>query len=191
MKYSKLLAILLLSSIISISACGDKAADTRKKEARESLGVVNPPTTPNTITPPPPTPEPAQNAQGVWHYTCAKGCAGGAGAAGPCATCGGTLAHNSAYHSNTNSPLTTPQVTTPPQGSSPQMTIPTTASYSTNPTTTPTTPQFTPPPPTTEPAQNAAGVWHYTCSKGCAGGAGSAGTCASCSGPLAHNAAYH
>ncbi len=42
-----------------------------------------------------------------------------------------------------------------------------------------------------EPPQNAKGVWHYTCSAGCAGGAGSAGTCASCGGALAHNAEYH
>ncbi|MBK8297499.1 MAG: hypothetical protein IPK91_09535 [Saprospiraceae bacterium] len=35
-----------------------------------------------TITPPAPTtaPEPAQNAAGVWHFTCSKGCPGGAGA---------------------------------------------------------------------------------------------------------------
>jgi hypothetical protein len=45
----------------------------------------------------PPT-EPAQNAAGVWHYTCAAGCAGGGAAAGPCSSCGSTLAHNQAYH---------------------------------------------------------------------------------------------
>src|SRR5690606_42004993 len=45
------------------------------------------------------TPEPAQNTAGVWHYTCPNGCAGGAGATGKCATCGGDLAHNTAYHS--------------------------------------------------------------------------------------------
>ena len=52
--------------------------------------------TPPTMTPP--TAEPAQNAAGVWHYTCGNGCKGGAGAAGTCGTCGGTLAHNQAYH---------------------------------------------------------------------------------------------
>lgn len=45
-----------------------------------------------------PTPSPAKNAAGVFHYTCPKGCAGGAGSAGKCATCGGELAHNTAYH---------------------------------------------------------------------------------------------
>lgn len=39
------------------------------------------------------------NANGQYHYTCTNGCAGGAGSAGNCATCGSTLAHNSAYHS--------------------------------------------------------------------------------------------
>lgn len=41
------------------------------------------------------------------------------------------------------------------------------------------------------PAQNAAGVFHYTCPSGCAGGSGSAGTCPQCGGQLAHNQAYH
>lgn len=51
-------------------------------------------------TPPPaPTAEPAQNAKGVWHYTCAKGCAGGSGNKGDkCAGCGAELAHNPVYH---------------------------------------------------------------------------------------------
>lgn len=44
------------------------------------------------------TPEPPQNAAGVWHYTCSNGCAGGAGSAVACATCGSTLAHNTGYH---------------------------------------------------------------------------------------------
>ncbi len=154
MNYLKILAILLLSSAISFYACNDDAAV--KKEARESLKVSDSPTTPNSATP-----EPAQNAQGVWHYTCNAGCAGGAGSAGNCATCGGALAHNSAYHSNTNNAPTTNMMTPPAT------------------------------PPTAEPAQNAAGVWHYTCNAGCEGGAGAAGTCGTCGGTLAHNSAYH
>ena len=31
------------------------------------------------------TPEPAQNAKGVWHFVCSTGCQGGAGKAQPCA----------------------------------------------------------------------------------------------------------
>ncbi len=160
MKYFKIVAILLLSSVMSFYACNDKS-NARKQEARESLKISDPATTPDAVIPNPTTPEPAQNAEGVWHYTCSKGCAGGAGAAGVCATCGGTLAHNSAYHSKANSTPTTP----------------------------PITPSVTPP--TAEPAQNAAGVWHYTCGNGCAGGAGAVGTCATCGGTLAHNTAYH
>jgi hypothetical protein len=171
MKYSKLLAILLLSSVITFCACGDNKADARKQEARESLGVVNPPASPNA-TPNPATPEPAQNAEGVWHYTCGNGCAGGAGAAGNCSTCGGALAHNTAYHANKNSA--------------------TINNATSNTTITPTlTPPATLTPPPTEPAQNAKGVWHYTCAKGCAGGGAAAGTCGTCGGALAHNAVYH
>jgi len=112
--------------------------------------------------------EPAQNSAGVWHYTCSNGCAGGAGAAGNCATCGNALAHNQTYHSTgaaTPNPVTTETATS-------------------NVT-------FTGDPANPEPAQNAAGVWHYTCSAGCAGGAGAAGNCATCGGALAHNSAYH
>lgn len=46
----------------------------------------------------PPTNEPPQNADGVWHFTCPNGCSGGAGAQQACGSCGATLAHNSAYH---------------------------------------------------------------------------------------------
>lgn len=42
--------------------------------------------------------EPPQNAAGIWHYTCANGCSGGAGSAVACSTCGNTLVHNTAYH---------------------------------------------------------------------------------------------
>ena len=164
MKYSKILSILLLSSVISFFSCNDKPS-AAKQQARESLEAANPPSAPNAVNPPintpnPPTAEPAQNADGVWHYTCSKGCAGGAGAKGNCFTCGGLLAHNTAYHPKTNN----------------------------TPTTT-----ITPPvtPPTAEPAQNTAGVWHYTCGNGCAGGAGAAGPCGTCGSTLAHNTVYH
>ena len=123
------------------------------------------------------TPEPPQNAAGVWHYTCANGCAGGAGSAQACAVCGSTLAHNQAYHS----------ATTPTAASSP---IGATTSANNVVTTTPTT---IPPPVSApaEPPQNASGVWHYTCSNGCAGGAGSAVACATCGSTLVHNQASH
>lgn len=43
-------------------------------------------------------PEPAQNANGVYHYTCTNGCAGGGATTTNCKACGETLAHNTAYH---------------------------------------------------------------------------------------------
>lgn len=160
MKYFKILSILLFCFTISLQSCKDSASDSTE-EAGESMEVTTTPTPPDA-----PTAEPAQNAAGIWHYTCGKGCAGGGGSAGTnCATCGGPLAHNQAYHSdlNTNSSSPLPTQGTPPP----------------------------PPPPAAEPAQNLAGVWHYTCGKGCAGGAGTTGSCAKCGGPLAHNQAYH
>ena len=122
------------------------------------------------------TGEPAQNASGVWHYTCSTGCSGGAGSAVPCATCGQTLVHNTQYHDN--------------QGASnPSNTIGNDGGISlNNPMAGGLTPPATKAP---EPPQNAAGVWHYICDAGCAGGAGSATACAGCGNTLSHNTAYH
>ncbi len=107
--------------------------------------------------------EPAQNAAGTWHYTCPKGCEGGAGSAIACAKCGTMLTHNSKYHPKTEG-----------EGAK-AAPAPTQAA----------------PAQKAEPAQNAAGVWHYTCPGGCAGGAGSAVACAKCGKTLTHNGAYH
>jgi len=163
MKYLNVLTIVIICSLVTFYACDNN--DAARDAARDALQVTESPALPPSATPASPnTPEPAQNAAGVWHYTCSAGCEGGAGAAGSCAKCGGALAHNQAYHANNNA------ATTPPPA---------------NNTLTP------PAPKTPEPAQNAAGVWHYTCSAGCAGGAGAAGDCSKCGGALAHNTAYH
>ncbi len=166
MKYFNLLMVVLLCCFVSFSSCNSGEAD-RKDDARESLTV---PQTPSSTTATTPSPEPAQNAAGVWHYTCTAGCSGGAASAGTCSQCGGALAHNQAYHAQNNA-TSTPSTTAP---------------------IAPNNPTLKPPSATTpEPAQNAAGVWHYTCGAGCSGGAGSAGTCSTCGGALAHNPDYH
>lgn len=104
---------------------------------------------------------PGTNAS-VPHYKCPENCEGGVGdAAGNCPVCGTALAHNAAYH---NQPGNTPDATANPQ---------------------------TPPAQQPSPAQNAAGVYHYTCSNGCKGGAASATACGSCGATLVHNSAYH
>lgn len=92
MKHFKAITLILLSCIITFYACNNKA-DANKQATDESLEVLNA-ITPTEGT----TTEPAQNAEGVWHYTCAKGCKGGAGVASLCAACGGNLTHNQAYH---------------------------------------------------------------------------------------------
>lgn len=113
----------------------------------------------------------------VKHYICSNNCANsGADAAGNCPVCGNAYVHNDAYHNNAAAP--TPATPAGLPGN------PTSVDQATSNVT------FTDPN-STEPAQNAAGVWHYTCSAGCAGGAGAAGNCASCGGALAHNSAYH
>jgi hypothetical protein len=168
---------LTLTVTLLFTACkndGDAARDA----AVDSIAAPAPAADGTATVPPananPATPEPAQNATGVWHYTCPKGCAGGGGSATACAKCGTTLAHNAAYHPAPNPTAAAPanSATSLPEGITP---IP-------DPTAATKAP---------EPAQNAKGVWHYTCASGCAGGAGSATACAKCGKTLAHNAEYH
>lgn len=155
MKFFKTLTI-LLSSVILLVACNDnsKAKIEEKAAPLPNLDLTIPP---NATVQNPNSAEPAQNAAGVWHYTCSQGCAGGAGTASNCTTCGNALAHNQAYHGNTVMPTVSPNIT----------------------------------PPVAEPAQNSAGVWHYTCAKGCSGGAGKPENCGVCGDLLAHNTVYH
>lgn len=160
MKYPKILAILLLTFSVAFYGCKDESkepvTDTPAQNSNDPAPIDfnNTPTNNSTA-------QSGANAQGVYHYTCSNGCAGGAASAGDCANCGNKLAHNQAYHANQNNTNTN---TADPFNQS-----------ATNAAT----------------GQNAAGVWHYTCSSGCAGGAGSAGNCASCGTALAHNQAYH
>lgn len=162
MKLFNALTFVILSMTLLLSACQSNESKRIREEARESL--PEPP--PNVSTTPvsPTAPTPAVNSN-VPHYKCPNNCEGGVGAAaGPCPVCGTQLAHNQAYHNQTNATNPPPTVTPPPNVQQQQQPAP---------------------------AQNAAGVYHYTCSNGCAGGAGSATACASCGATLVHNQAYH
>lgn len=160
MKNSKILTILLTSSIISFYACNDKANVT-KIDTTNPLEVSSSPTPTNTTTPNTTSSNSSNNTGKVWHYTCKNGCDGGAESAVNCGNCGNLLAHNQAYHNNNSNVDNT-------SNSIPFMN-----------------------PQTNEAGKNTAGVWHYTCTKGCEGGAASAGTCSNCGNTLVHNQAYH
>jgi len=98
------------------------------------------------------------------HYICPKNCIGGTGAAaGQCPVCQTEMAHNQGFHVGPNANSTTSPLSSP------------------NLLTTPTNSD----------GPNANGQYHYTCSKGCAGGSGKAGNCSNCGNTLAHNAAFH
>ena len=158
----------------------------------ENYNPIDPATVPTTTaTTTPETAEPPQNAQGVWHYTCPTGCTGGGGSATPCATCGKTLVHNSAYHNNgaAGTPTAAPAAGAPIAGNPGSITNPIVQGVP-GATGVPVAPATTTPK-VAEPPQNAQGVWHYTCPNGCTGGAGSAVACASCGTTLAHNQGYH
>ena len=111
----------------------------------------------------------SKNKVTVNHYICQNNCENsGSDSEGVCPTCNTPYLHNQAFHNSDflkNGPLNVPDNTQ-------------TNTQNTN-TTAPA------------PAQNALGVYHYTCTNGCAGGAGSAANCVSCGNPLAHNQAYH
>jgi len=162
MKYFKILTILLFSAVLFFYGCNEDKKTSKQDAVKTEASKT--PSTAETTKATPPLKEPAQNASGVWHYTCRIGCAGGAGSATKCENCGNILAHNTTYHANnaaqSSAPFATPTAATPASN-------------------------------TPEPAQNAAGVWHYTCVKGHAGGAGSAVACSSCGDTMAHNNGYH
>lgn len=187
MNFKSILSLAALSALSIFTSCKNdsKPAETTTTEtpttqipADATVTMADPSMEPPVVTTDPapgattaaptapaakPT-EPPQNAKGVWHYTCPKGCAGGGGAAAPCAKCGTTLAHNATYHA------ADPAAAKPAAGN------------------TAATATATPKP---EPPQNAKGVWHYTCPDGCAGGGGAAAQCEKCGKTLAHNTVYH
>lgn len=104
----------------------------------------------------------------VQHYYCANNCAGSGGdAAGTCPVCGSEYSHNQAWHDQQQNSVSTTTTAGDVVGGTP----PTQAAP--------------------EPPQNAAGVWHYTCPNGHAGGGGSATPCSVCGTTLAHNTDYH
>ena len=149
MNYYKILTILVFGAVMSFYGCKENSkTNTSEPEQADPQPFKASNTTTN---------ETSQNNTGVYHYTCNNGCAGGAAGAGNCTTCGNPLAHNQAFHNNSNNTPTDSPFLTPPAESS----------------------------------SNTAGVFHYICGQGCAGGAGAAGNCASCGNALTHNAAFH
>ena len=166
MKIRFLPFVIALAAIFAIQSCADSNSKSVRDAARQSL-----PQKQNVPPPPPPPSAPVTTSSNIGsdgtiqHYYCPNNCEGSGGdAQGTCPTCGTAYVHNAAWHTQ-NQPTTQIQHQTQTQT-----------------TTTPTT---------AEPPQNAAGVWHYTCSNGCSGGAGSAIACANCGVTLVHNTAYH
>ncbi len=163
----------------SAGVCATCGATLAHNQAWHNLPSNNPNINTPTTTPQTPPASPARNAAGEWHYTCPNG-HDGAGAAGACATCGATLAHNQAYH-NTGTPAT-PSITTTPGASTPISPIIQSGQQTQPRINVPNSPGT---------ATNSKGVYHYICPKGHAGGAASAIACASCGTTLVHNQAYH
>ena len=166
--------LILCLAVCFTIACNNAEKDSVRDDARSTLREIPPGSVP-PATAPTGTPPAAVSTSGVQHYICPNNCQGSGGAsAGTCPVCGSEYTHNQAYHN---------------QPSSGQSGLP--SGITLDPTNAGAGAGATTPAVTPEPAQNAAGVWHYTCSAGCTGGAGSAGNCATCGQALSHNAAYH
>jgi len=146
--------------LLVLVSCNSETAKPKATQATPKPAVVTapPPQAPPTFrSPNAPNEqgEPAQNAQGVWHYTCPNGHEGGAGNALPCSKCGTTLVHNQAYHANANNTAATAATPSSPQvGQSIPLDLGAAAGAPAATTNIP------------EPPQNADGVWHYTCPNG-------------------------
>jgi hypothetical protein len=153
------------------------------------------------------------------HYYCSAHPDKGGSDQGSCPECGLALVHNQAFHNapaTPGSPITSASVPPAPAvsgGSVFHYTCPNgcaggaaaqadctvcgtplahNQAFHNTPASTETA--LTPPTVPTTPAAsavNASGVYHYTCSNGCAGGAAAQANCAVCGNPLAHNQAYH
>jgi len=109
-----------------------------------------------------------KNNKKVVHYVCKNNCENsGSATEGICPTCNNPYIHNQAFHNDDflkNGPLNVPKNN---QGTK----APTNNTQS--------------------PVQNVKGVFHYTCSNGCYGGAGTGVNCNTCGAALTHNQAYH
>jgi hypothetical protein len=163
----KILSYLVLALGLIFASCGDSGSQSATEQAPSQLDQSSDNTPQINITNPEATggnERPvAASVEGGQHYICPNNCEGSGGpSAGTCPVCGTDYVHNAGFHQK-NSPAA--------DGTGNPV-------ISTNPTS-------------AEPAQNANGVWHYTCPNGCAGGGGSAGPCSSCGTTLAHNPAYH
>ena len=193
MNFIKLFAFFLITSFLI--SCGSDApeqstaSDTLPPAATSTQpadGVNQQPATPQTVNYVAPD-------GAVHHYICGDFCEGsGSETPGTCPVCSKTLAHNQAWHNQGDqqqSPQIQPQIQQQP---STGQSSPSSPLFRDGPQSQQMQPSQTPNQPMmTEPAQNAAGVWHYICSAGCSGGSGSAGSCAQCGAALSHNAAYH
>lgn len=167
MKISNFLIILLAFVVMFAIACNNSSKEDATTEAgTETVESQDP----NAA---------AINVSNEKHYTCPNKCEGSGGdAKGTCPVCGAEYVHNAAYHSqNPGAEGTSPEnpiQIDPNAGATNQPAAPTSA--------TPVEPPA---------AQNAAGEWHFACSKSCGGGGGSQGACPKCGAELVHNQAYH
>ena len=172
MKILNSLFFVLLTLSIVVSSCNSKKADATQESTMATDSLTQ---DPGAVA--------AVSAGSQHHFICPKNCEGSGGAEqGNCPVCGTAYVHNQSFH---NQSPTAPGTQGTPIQIDPNGTVTQTA---TNPaagsqpiTDTPANPA----------AKNAAGEWHFVCSKACGGGAGAQGNCPKCGSPLTHNQDFH
>lgn len=112
--------------------------------------------------------EKSADSKNVKHYICANKCENsGSNVQGICLTCKNPYIHNQAFHNDEflkNEPLTVPKYNRTSANNTPSQ---------------------------SSPAQNARGIYHYTCNNGHHRDSGTASNCIACGALLTHNQAYH
>ncbi len=171
MKILNSLFFVLLTLSLAITSCNSKKGDeTQVTTATDSLGQD-------------PSASVALPTGSSNHFICPNNCEGSGGSEqANCPVCGTAYVHNQAFH---NQSPTAPGTPGTPIQIDPNGTVTQTAQ---NPTA--VTPPVTDTP-ANPAAKNAAGEWHFACSKNCGGGAGAQGNCPKCGSPLTHNQAFH
>lgn len=163
MKLSHVLFLALISTFIAFTGCKDNKTDASTETPMTTSTEGANGQDPGTLST-------GVSGSTEAHYKCpTAGCTGTGDSQGKCPVCGADLVHNAAFHNQTPGA----------PGSSPANPVQVNPNNS---------PAATTAPPA---AQNAKGVYHFTCPKGHEGGAAAAGNCAKCGEALTHNQAYH
>ncbi|MDQ3017294.1 MAG: hypothetical protein M3R25_11325 [Bacteroidota bacterium] len=173
MKILNFVFFVLLSLGFVLSSCNSKKEDTTTQDTTVlPEGTAGDPNAAAVV--------PVGNQK---HFICPNNCEGSGGdAQANCPVCGTAYVHNQAFHNQSPSaPGAQTQAIQIGDDGKATVVVDPSAQQQQPIQDTPANPA----------AKNAAGEWHFVCSKACGGGAGAQGTCPKCGSPLTHNQSFH